>query len=258
MNSAPAVSQSLASRYEEIDLLRTLAIAMMVIYHTLYDLESFYSWSVLGRLGIGGWLLARSTAILFLLLVGVTSAISWGRAPSFAKAIRRAVRILGAALLVSFATFFVDPETYVRFGILHLIGFSALLLPLVARLHEGNALFGLGLIVIGNAPLFPSACPSRLSIVCHALLPLGIPPWGFTTVDYFPFLPWFGILLLGSALGHLLYVRCPQWRSHTACRLSTLLTWPGRHSLLLYLIHQPLILLLLTLLLGLPELYSPQ
>ena len=223
---------------------------MMVIYHTLYDLENFYDWPVLERFGVGGWLLARTTATLFLLLVGVTSAISWERAPRFTKAMRRAVQILGAALLVSFATFLVDPETYVRFGILHLIGFSALLLPPLARLQEGNALLGLGLIVIGNAPFFPSACPSGVSIVCHALLPIGIPPWGFTTVDYFPFLPWFGVILLGFALGHLLYIRLRQTIHH---RLPTLLTWPGRHSLLLYLIHQPLILMTITLLLGMPH-----
>jgi uncharacterized membrane protein len=236
------------ARYPEIDALRTIAIFMMVVYHTLWDLENLYGWPILRSLGVGGRLFARTTAILFLLLVGVNFAIARLRNPSYERVLWRAARILGAAILVSLATYMFDPETFVRFGVLHLIGVSVLLLPLSASLREWNALLGIAVIALGTAP-------EGMTVGTPMLLPLGITPPHFTTVDYFPLFPWLGVILLGVSVGHLLYIRAPAWRrfSILTSRFS-ILTWPGRHSLLLYLLHQPLILVTITLILGKPTL----
>lgn len=179
--------------------------------------------------------------------------------------------LFASALLVSIATFIVDPETYVRFGILHLIAIATLILPLAAPLKEWNAL--LGLLVLTTAELLPASAQTTL------LIPLGIPPDNFATVDYFPFLPWFGVILIGYAIGYFLYIRNLRWRKPEAFSIlnspafaqpslklwpaskatagrqfSILARWPGRHSLLLYLVHQPIILSVLHLIFGKPDL----
>ncbi len=245
-------------RYPELDLLRTAAIILMVVYHFAFDLQFFYGLPLEVR--TGGWLvLQRITANLFLLLVGVSGAISHDRMrrknlglqAQWLHVGKRAGIILGAGMLVTVATYIVDPSTYVRFGILHLIALSALLLPLLRPLREGTIL--LGLLVSFPSDTIRSALPPSV-----LLIPLGAPPVAFQTIDYFPLLPWFATILIGFGLGHLLYVRWTRWREtllphphprpfdlaqgkRGAAVLSTL-SWPGRHSLLIYLIHQPLIL----------------
>lgn len=245
-------------RHVEIDLLRTFAIAAMALYHLVYDLAAFYGWNVDPEHG-GWWLLARATATLFLLLVGISFSVSWHRHLSrhgqawspatdlqrgWKKYLRRGAVVFGCGLLVSAATYVADPQTYVRFGILHLIGISMLLLPLFAPLREGNALLGIAVIASGLA--IPGT-----AVHTSLLLPFGWMPADFTTVDYFPLLPWFGVPLIGVAIGHFLYVR-PGPPRLPRLRVPSWVTWPGRHALLLYLVHQPVLLLLLWLMLEKP------
>jgi uncharacterized membrane protein len=227
-------------RFLEIDLLRTIAILLMIVYHLGYDLSYFYGfpWDVLS----GGWLvLERATAILFLLLVGVSFAVSSDRMERqgldvrkrYRRTARRGIRILAAALLVTAATYWMDPATYVRFGILHLIALATFLLPLVRPLKEGNALLALAVFWIGR---FVGAVRTPL------LLPFGWTPPGFTTVDYFPVFPWLAAILLGVAIGSLLYGRGLPTRHLPSTPAARRLAWPGCHSLALYLLHQPLLL----------------
>lgn len=232
------------TRYIEIDLLRTLALAMMVVYHIAFDLDYMYGWPVLRSLGVGGWLLARATATLFLLLVGIGFAISWDRRPIYRRQAIRGAKILTAAALVSIATYMFDPPAYVRFGVLHLIGTATFLLPFFAPLKEWNALVGIVIIALGK---FIAGATAQTSF----LLPLGIPPQDFTTLDYFPLLPWLGVILIGIGVGHFFYIRNLHWRQLLPEQSPILqsLAWPGRYSLLMYLLHQPILLLALQLLL---------
>lgn len=245
-------------RYPELDFLRTLAILLMVAYHAAFDLSQFYGWDI--DVFGGPWLvLARATAILFLLVSGASAAISFERMKAMPPRARvrrhllRFARIGGAALLVTAATYAVNPETYVRFGILHLIAVTGLLLPLAVAFKERAALAGIAMIAIGLFLL-------RLRTDISLLIPFGLRPADFQTVDYFPLLPWAGVILIGYAIGYTAYVRgFGLWArsqhnpliSHDS-RLTTLL-FPSRHALLLYLLHQPLIMAVLWLLLGRPS-----
>lgn len=240
-------------RFHALDLLRTTAITCMTIYHAAFDLSRFYEWDI--DVFSPSWLaFARGTATLFLLLSGASAAISLDRMRTLdphrrlRKHLLRFARIGGAALLVSVATYAIDPATYVRFGILHLIATAGLLLPLAVPLKERAALLGIGLIGIG-LPLRMLRADTAL------LLPFGVPPAGFRTVDYFPLLPWLGVMLIGYAIGYRFYVRALK-RGNVGTfkpvNMPTILLWPGRHSLLLYLLHQPLIMAVLWLLFGPP------
>ena len=227
------------NRYPEIDLLRTLAIILMVVYHGAYDLSVYYGWDI--PIFEGAWLLmARATASLFVFLAGVSFAIAHERAVQsgnpWRRHLRRALTVLAAALLVTVATYIADPQTYVRFGILHLIGTGILLLSFFVQLKELNMLLGLMIITLGLW-IEGSLTSSPL------LIPFGFLTPGFRSVDYFPLLPWFGMMLLGYGIGYFLYVRSTRWRPTISA--PPVLTWPGRHSLIIYLVHQPVLLALL-------------
>lgn len=237
-------------RYPEIDLLRTAAILGMVIYHTAYDLGELYGWNI--DVLDGGWrLFARSTAILFLLVSGASNTIANARASDrsamWRRTLARGSQIAAGAFLVTVVTWCIDRETYIRFGILHCIAVSVFLLPLFKNFRQWNVLLGIGIIATGNVIAGITADTSLL-------LPLGIFPPGFISLDYFPLLPWFGVVLLGSAVADYLYMQ----KEFKGTPLSIQL--PGfalinRHALVVYLVHQPIILLFLAIILrGIPKL----
>ncbi|TSC60106.1 MAG: hypothetical protein Greene041662_221 [Candidatus Peregrinibacteria bacterium Greene0416_62] len=235
-------------RFPEIDVLRTTAILGMVIYHTAYDLAEFYGWNF-DPLHGGWWLLARSTAVLFLLVSGASNTIANARARNtgamWRRAIVRSLQIAVAALLLTVVTYFFNANTYIRFGILHCIALSVLLLPLFQNFRQWNLLLGIGIIVLGNAMMGTTTGTSLL-------LPFGIMPFDFISLDYFPLLPWFGVVLMGSAVADYVYRRKEFRGIHLPSALTSEFSVVSRWSLVIYLAHQPVILLILILLFGRP------
>jgi uncharacterized membrane protein len=236
-------------RYPEVDLLRTLAIAGMVIYHTAYDLVEFYGWHMDPIHG-GWWLLARTTAILFLLVSGASNTIANARLRNtsgtkamWRRTIKRSLQIAAAAVLVTLVTYMFDPQTYIRFGILHCIALSVFLLPLFQKFRQWNLLLGTAIIVLGNAII-------GMTINTALLLPLGILPLHFSSIDYFPLLPWFGVVLMGSAVADYIYRRKEFCGIHLPSTLSSIFSAVSRWSLIIYLVHQPVILVILAMIFG--------
>ncbi len=239
------------SRLGEIDAVRTLAIAMMVAYHAAYDV-----WFLAPSVDIdpfgGGWrALQVATGSTFLFVVGVSLALTNARARRrglagaalWRRHARRAVEVLAAALLVSAVTYVaLGADDYIRFGILHCIAATMLLLPLVVPLGPWvAAALAVPVIVAGKAlEDATSGVPG--------LLILGWRPEDGAGVDHYPLLPWLGPALLGLAAGMLLYpggARTPRLdRLAARVRVPRLgrLTWPGRHALPIYLVHQPVLI----------------
>lgn len=227
-------------RSAEIDILRCAAILMMMAYHLAYDLQVFYGWGIVNIFGLGWTTLERVTASLFLSLTGLCFMISWQRSTSTIKYLRRGVKILCYGFVVSIATYIVDPDSFVRFGILHLIGVATIILPLFIRFGRLNLLIGIGVIMMSL--LIPSMMTET-----SMLLPLGLRPFGFQSVDYFPFIPWFGVILIGVSMGHIV-VRSPERytfispiNKDSALPLRILRTISA-HSLEIYMVHQPVLL----------------
>ncbi|MDD5751655.1 MAG: heparan-alpha-glucosaminide N-acetyltransferase [Candidatus Peribacteraceae bacterium] len=232
----------LSQRHLEIDLLRTIALVLMIVYHTAFDLAFFYQFPLDPQ--AGNWLLLqRVTANLFLVTVGVSFAISYSRMSvhgarfrtMLAKYVRRAIGLLACGMLISAVTALFLGATWVRFGILHLIGMAILLLPFLMPLREGNALLALAI-------LFGSRMLKTLTVETSLLLPLGLAPASFASVDYFPVFPWLAPVLLGAAAGNLLYNRNLLRFHLPSTKAAHLLTAPGRFSLRIYLIQQPVLL----------------
>lgn len=230
-------------RIWEIDFLRGLSIILMVGYHLLYDLgamvglESFLGFST--DLSTPAWLAAQYFfAAVFIVLSGVSSTLSRSN-------VRRSLRLLAVAVLISAVTYFFNPAATVHFGVLHCLGVSILLYGLAFERASVRTCAAAGAAVIVAGLALPSLLKS-VTIRFDWLLPLGIHTPTYSSFDYFPLLPWFGVFLVGAALGKSVYA--PR-RSLIPLRLPvTFINIAGRHSLLIYILHQPVILAVLYLL----------
>jgi uncharacterized membrane protein len=216
-------------RIWEIDYFRGIAIFLMVIFHLIVDLKDFHGFQV--EYLSGFWYYeGKFSAVLFIFLAGVSSTLNQ-------RATKHGVKVLAAGLLVTGVTFLFNSETYVRFGILHFLGVSILLAPILRKLSSVKLTVLAALLLV--LPVWTDA----LTVGSGLLLPIGITPASFTSMDYYPLVPWLGVFITGMVLGQRWYAHkkslLPQRR-----RLSKI-AWLGRHSLILYLVHQPILLAML-------------
>jgi uncharacterized membrane protein len=217
------------ARLVEIDFFRGIAILLMVIFHTIFDLSFFYGWS-LNYLDGFWYYQGKSSAILFMLLSGTSSILS-------RNSVRRGLTVFSIGLLITLVSYVYSPDMYIRFGILHLLGIGMLTAPLFSRYSA------LLLIVIGTLTIAIGNEFSYLTAPTAYLVPFGIKPPNFTSLDYYPLFPWLGLVIYGMAAGRLLYAdRQPLWPSAASYRPICWLSSLGRQSLLVYLVHQPIIL----------------
>lgn len=224
-------------RIWEVDFLRGFSILLVVLYHAAYDLvglagvRTLFGWEIpLGSPLLEG---ARNFfAGLFILLCGISSSLTRSN-------LRRAWKLIGLAVLITAATLVFDPSQAVHFGILHCLGVCVLVFSLTLEKFGPWASAGAGAAVLAaSAALFSllKAVPIRFDW----LLPLGIHSTSYASFDYFPLFPWLGVFLAGAALGKSVY----------AARKSLLPKPPpvsfinlaGRHSLWIYILHQPVLI----------------
>jgi uncharacterized membrane protein len=238
-------------RLWEIDLFRGIALCVMIIFHFLYDLNHFSITNFHLYSGFFSYL-AQFTASIFVILAGVSLSISYVKAKQYQlsekeiqrKFIIRGLKIFFLGMVLTFFTWYAIPERYIVFGVLHCIGASIILSILFLRYHLLNYL--VGIIFIG-AGLYLRT----MTFDFQWLLPLGLLPQRFYTIDYFPLLPWFGVVLFGIALGKTLYPNA-QRRFYITEEINGHIPqgicFFGRHSLHVYMLHQPILLALIFLL----------
>lgn len=226
-----------SARLWEIDVLRGIAIIMMVIYHSMMDVELVFEKDL--NLVYGFWKgFQLVTAFLFLLLVGVSLTLSatLKKNPQFFY--RRGGKIFLWGMVITVVTRVVLGEGFVVFGVLHLIGIATIMAPFFLRFRSLNLWLGLFIMIIGFYL-------DNLTFPFYWLFWLGFVPHKFFSFDYFPLLPWFGIILIGIFLGKTLYPGAQRrfpLSNDSKGLLSQNLAFLGKNSLTFYLIHQPVIL----------------
>lgn len=246
--------------------MRGVAILTMIVYHSMWDL---WFWRVFPDvvLWTGFWRYwQRFTAGTFLILVGVSLAIVYrrererteGQERLFPRYLKRGLRIFGLGMIITLAVQLAGVG-YVDFGILHLIGASTILAYPFLRYKWLNLGMWLALSVAGkwlegfryDGRWIGVTIGSWMNLFWFDgrwLTPFGITPTRYPAVDYFPLLPWFGVVLLGVWFGNWFYASnrrllpLPGWGGFFPINV---LEFLGRHSLIIYLVHQPLILLVL-------------
>jgi len=220
--------------------LRGAAVVLMLVSNFLFDLVFFAGNEQLQSSALD-WF-ARFVAGFFIVLAGLSLTLSQARPESryrgFARVFRRGLGLMGLGLVVTMATWFAAGDGLVIFGVLHLIG-TGLILAYPFLGHPRSSLLA-GIVLLAGA-----FWTSQVRLDTPWLLWLGLQPHDFASVDYAPLIPWLGPLLIGVWLGHTLYPggerRWPipeHWQRWPLPAFA----WTGRHSLIIYFVHQPLFL----------------
>jgi uncharacterized membrane protein len=245
------------SRFWELDIIRGLAVVMMVFYHFLYDLDYFGSYPLNVR--SGSWLyFAEATAAIFIVLVGISLTLSSSRARSgglsgrlFFRFLKRGLRIFSYGMVITLTTYLLIGKGFIIFGVLHFIGVSTVLAYPFIRLRTLNFFAGSIFVLIG-------VYLQGLTFNFPGLFWLGFIPDNFYTLDYFPIFPWFGLVLIGMYLGNRFYQdgkRGFKLPDLSESFIVNLLGTLGRNSLVVYLAHQPVLVATLFLVGIIPTLH---
>ncbi len=193
----------------------------MILYHFLVDVEMIFEIPI-GVFEMPIVLLARAVATLFIFLLGMSAVIKFEKIKKEGVEIvllyfgKRAIQIGLWAGVISLVTYFLFPDNFIFFGILHFMSISLILI--VPFLYWKNKItlliFGILLICLGFA--FQNIFLKNIS-----------------SLDYFPLLPWFGVVILGMIMGRIIKFN----KSIKTNFLANI----GQKSLLIYLLHQPIL-----------------
>lgn len=205
-----------------LDSLRGMAVLWMIIFHTAYDLKMFNY--VPWNFSQGFWyIFPRVIAFIFLFCVGISLNFGHVPKPNWESLKKRSLKLGGAAILVSLGTYFAFPGQWVYFGTLHCIFVGSIL----------------GVLVVNHRPL----CWILLISLLSAQYLFGYDlKWVSSvlrrpSIDFIPIYPWFWAILLGIILGPYL----SRISLLNQMKPNPFLHFLGRHSLKIYLVHQPLI-----------------
>jgi len=233
-------------RLDRIDLLRAAAMLWMTAYHFCFDLDHFGLIAQdFHRDPFWTW---QRTAIVsgFLFTAGLSQAVAVHQGQSWQRFWKRWGRVAGAALLVTAGSVFMFPRSFIYFGVLHGIALMLIVVRLTAG--WGAWLWLLGALAIGAkfaAPLLIDAMPALDVFNTPWLNWLGLISRKPVTEDYVPLLPWLGVMWWGMAAGQWALRHRPQWLGSadpTASGFKRQLVTLGRWSLSYYLLHQPVLI----------------
>ncbi len=259
MYSQAAIEQPVhrtGQRIAAIDVARGMALLAMAVYHFTWDLE-FFGYVATGTTAEGGWrLFARLIASSFLFLVGFSLFLAHSKSIRWRSFWRRLAMVGSAAALITVATWQATPDSFIFFGILHQIALASLV---------GLAFLRVPAVWIILVAMVVIAAPHylRSPFLDHPVFWwTGLSAHPAPSNDYVPVFPWFGAVLMGMAAAKISSARgwldtiagwhLPAW--------SGLPGFAGRHSLAVYLIHQPVLISLVWVAAQLfpPTLASPQ
>ncbi|MGD1036006.1 MAG: heparan-alpha-glucosaminide N-acetyltransferase [Roseiarcus sp.] len=225
-------------RIAAIDVARGASLVGMGVYHLIWDLADFGFVSAGAPFAPAMRIFSHGVASAFLALVGVSLALAHPNGLSRRAFARRFATIAGAALLVTLASLFVDRDEPILFGILHCIAIASLVAAPFVGAPAWTALAAGALALAAPLLIASEAFDSP------ALIWLGLGTVAPRTLDWRPLLPWAGVALVGFALARVALPRLARsplalWRP--AAFPARALGFAGRHSLAIYLAHQPIL-----------------
>jgi uncharacterized membrane protein len=235
---ATTVNDDRPRRLVELDVMRGIAVIGMVLFHFRWDIDHFGI--AAADMLEGPWYgFGRVVGASFVFIMGMSLVLADARKPrAFRFYLRRAVGLLALGFMITTATAIALPEGTILFGILHLLGVMALLLWWLRKLPAGI------LVVLGCGMVIAGFWLNMIMLDYPWLIWLGVLEDGRYMVDWYPLLPWGGFGVLGIAAGKLLFVngRPRYWQSLSRDNIPAKgMTFLGRHPLIIYLVHQPVL-----------------
>ncbi len=243
-------------RFDALDALRGLAMVWMTVYHFSFDLNHF-GWIQQDFYRDPFWTWQRVAIVsLFLFCAGFGQAVATVQGQSWARFWKRWAQVAGGALLVSAGSWLMYPQTFIYFGILHGMALMLLVVRLTAR--WGRWLWWLGALAIASKFIASYALSIWASgqfidtFNSPVLNWLGWITQKPVTEDFAPLFPWLGVMWWGAAAGGWLLSSAggsPGVNMALTCPLSKAgraLAVLGRWSLSYYMVHQPILIGVLT------------
>lgn len=234
---SPPTPPASRTRIELVDLARGIALLAMFVFHFAYDLSHFGLIEVEIPADPAWRWFARTIAASFLTLVGISLVLATRNGLNRRAFLKRLAMVSIAAALVTLGTWFAMPQVFIFFGILHQVALASVLALLFLRLP--TAAIALSALVVFALPQFVAHDAFDRPWLYWLGLARDVP----NTADFVPVLPWFGWVLTGMvlarlALPHLAGSRIATWQARSLP--ARIVAWGGRHSLLVYLLHQPI------------------
>lgn len=239
-------------RYFWIDNIRAIAMISMIIYHGVWDLVYLYGMNWGWYRSDFSFVWQQSICWTFILLSG----FCW----SFSKnPLKQGLIVSGAGIVVSLVTMVFSYESRIIFGVLSLIGAAALLMILLEKYFEKTPASMGFVIMFSLYAITYSANDGYLGIFGMKILKLpetlyaslfttfiGFPEKYFFSTDYFSLFPWAFLYFAGYFLYRLWKMECIPG-ANCLNRKIPVLTWLGKKSLIVYMLHQPILYFLLEL-----------
>lgn len=233
-------------RFWQIDFIRGVTVLCMVFYHFMWDMMFFGLYPA--DVTVGAWrVFARVIATSFLLLVGVSMVLTAARRPAEERDrqwLVRGTKVFGWGLVITVVTRLFLGDAYVLYGILHLIGTAYMLAPILWRVRRVAPFLGIVFVAVGI--VLAQRSPELSGLLPYAI-PLGVRPEFYPAVDYFPVFPWLGVVMIGMGIGRLLAPALERRMAgeqpmRPAPAVVAQIAAVGRHSLVIYIVHQPVLL----------------
>lgn len=239
-----------ANRLALLDFIRGLNLISMILYHAMWDLVYMFGVNISWYRGFPGFLWQQSICFIFILLSGFCFHLG-------KRHLKSGIITFLAGALISVVTIIAMPEELILFGVLTLLGSSMLIMiPLQFLLKRIPSILGLAIFIflfiityninsgyIGIKGIFTLNLPQEIYANYFTAF-LGFPFYRFFSSDYFPLLPWFFLFVVGFYIARILrFFPLNFLKIH----LFTPIEFMGRHSLIIYLAHQPIIYGALTL-----------
>lgn len=222
------------SRYLVIDFIRGLAILAMMVYHFGFDLnmQGIIAQDLNNSIT---WQIARSLILgIFLFVAGFSMALAASQ--TVKQRLKRLARIFGCAMLVSMMSYFMFPESWIYFGVLHFVVIASLICWILMRYEKLLFPLAIAFLVIGlfyQSSMFDQPLLQWLGMMTHKPL----------TEDYVPMLPWLGVMIIGIIIGQWSLTNTHHWLlASTPNAALNPVQWLGQHSLVTYMLHQPILI----------------
>jgi len=227
----------LPDRIHAIDFIKGFDIILMVLFNYSITLDYFKLLKIPSGY-LYHYLLPISIASIFIFMSGVTAYISYEKHGEelTGRYFIRGMKLLFFAFLITLFTYvFVRPNT-IFFGILHFFAVASFLIPFFIKYHNLNLIAGFSIILSG-------VYLQQQTFNSPYLLWVGFVPDNFSTFDYFPLVPWLGVILLGIYYSGYIVKKIAGIKFSS--EFPKIFMFLGKHSLFIYLIHQPVLILLL-------------
>lgn len=216
-------------RITELDFFRGIALIFMVYFHLIWSMSQLYGYSIMYSAWVNFYI-GKVSAILFILISGIVftfGKFNW----------KRCIVLTGIAIGISTVTYVYNSEYFIKFGIIHFFALSSLVAVMFKNMNK------YAILIIWIAIILAWSWIGNIPANSDYLFFIWIVSKWFQSADFYPLIPRFGIYLLGMWMSKIFYANKKNifWKIFNV--------WPinfvGRNTLLIYLIHQPIIILVL-------------